>query len=158
MNPAPDYTAFAGTLTAIYCREGYPFYGQDDLHYPHILWELESGQWAMLTAKNSNQLYGWMSYYLVDEDTLKLIETGDYEDYVADGVLLDLTGGQHIYIATTVVAPYAPSGTYRRLFELIQTRNPEALTISAHLRKRDGEVRWMHRTLTKGAPDVSRQE
>lgn len=150
MQPALDYSAFARTLTAIYCREGYPFFGKEAYVLPKIQWELESGQWVMLTAKSSNQLYGWMSYYLVDNETLELLRTGEIEEYVARGIPVDLLHGQHIYIATTITTPIAPAGTYRRLFELIQTKESSAKTISAHLNKRSGAVRWLHRSLAKG--------
>jgi hypothetical protein len=139
--------SFANTLAKLYVREGYPFLEDGvAVHAAHIRWELDSGQWVMLTSPDK-KLWGWMSWYRMDEATLKVFETGEIEDRIREQLPMELQQGEHLYIATTVVAPWAPDGTYRRLFDLVQIANSGAKTISAHLRKRNGTVRWMHRVL-----------
>lgn len=146
MTPAEH--SLVNTLTTFFCREGYPNHEDNpEVHRIHIDWEWRSGQWVMLTDKVTNRLLGWQSFYLVEESTLNLFDTGEYEDYIRDGKLVDLINGEHIYIATTVVMPWAPEGTYRRLFELVQMGNPKAKSINAHLLKRDGKIRRLNRTI-----------
>jgi len=144
----PAELTLIDTLTAFFCREGYPKHKDDPaVHRIHIDWEWRSGQWVMLTDKESNRLLGWLSFYLVDEETLALFESGEYEDYVREGELLNLINGDHVYVATTVVMPWAPEGTYRRLFDLAIDVNPQAKNITADLLNRKGKVRRVQRTI-----------
>lgn len=135
------------TLTKVYCREGYPFEGQDKLHRVHIEWEFLSGQWLMLTDKHSNRLLGWISFYLTDEKGLNIFKNDSIEKLIVNGIPIELTRGEHIYIATTVVMPWAPQQTYRKLFNLVAENNQQCKSISANLRKRNKKTRWVHRII-----------
>lgn len=148
MTPAED--SLIDTLTASFCREGYPYEKHDKtLLRIYFQWLWQSGQWVLISDKKTNQLLGWMSFYLTDEITLeKFGNVGFFIDSIINKVPLNLTNGNHIYIAITVVMPWAPQGTYRRLFETVQEVNSGAETISAHLMKRNGTSRYLHRNLS----------
>ena len=147
MNPE-QHSALTAPLTDLFVREGYPGEkaGREVVSIV-IDWILRSGQWVMITDPRRYVLWGWSGYVRVDDKTLGLIHYGGLEDYIADGIPLDFTAGPNVYVTHSIVAPWAPRGTYRRLYELVVARNPDAETISAHLLKRDGKSRWMHRQL-----------
>jgi len=146
---APEqHSSLTEPLTDLFVREGYPGEkaGREVVSIV-IDWVLRSGQWVMITDPAHPVLWGWSGYVLVDDKTLELIHSGGLDDFIADRVPLEFRSGPNVYITHSIVAPWAPRGTYRRLYELVVARNRDASTVSAHLLKRDGKSRWMHRQL-----------
>lgn len=134
------------TLVALYCREGSPFHGADrELIRVRLEWEWRSGQWVMLTGPSL--LWGWMSWYRTDDEGLAYLRDLRGDELVWTGKLIPLTVGSHIYVPTAVVAPWAPSITYRRLYESTKAANRDAHDISGHLTKRDGRMIFHRRRL-----------
>lgn len=133
---------------SLYCRPGGAFAHNDRaLERIHIEWEWCSGQWVLIASKD-NQLWGWQSWYRLAPAHLVLLRDGTYRDLIeGSSADADLTAGPEVFIASTVVTPWAPRGTYRRLFELTCQANADAEHISSRLCKRDGRGRWMRRTI-----------
>lgn len=143
----PAELSLIDTLTAIHCREGYPFEKDDpELHRAHIKWEWQSGQWVMVTGKK-NKLLGWSSYYLVDNKTLALFNEIGLEQCIKDDQPINLVSGEHIYIASAIIMPYAPNNVFRKLYNALKKANPKAKSITAHRRARNGKARRLHRTI-----------
>lgn len=139
-------------LQQLWQRAGYPF-AQDDAALTRIRldWEWRSGQWALIAGPD-NKLWGWQSWYRMGDAVLALVRSADADamhSYVLSGTARDLVGGPHCFIPTTIVAPWAPPGTYRRLFEATCSANRDATTISSWLVKRDGRRRWMERPMSE---------
>lgn len=141
--------ALADVLTALYCRPGSPA-AQDDpaLHREHIARELASGQWVLL-ADPEGPLWGWLSWYRTNRGGLALLRTEGMDRLVQVGLVIPLSHGPHAYVATAVVAPWAPPATYRTLYALARARlrTQGVETIAAHLRKRDGRACWHQRRI-----------
>jgi hypothetical protein len=87
----------------------------------------------------------WASWYRVDDNALALLRDVPHDDIVRNHHLFDPSRGRHVYIATAIVAPWAPKNTYLRLYPLITAANPGAISIASHLVKRDGRVSWHQR-------------
>ena len=117
----------------------------DSAHRARIRFEWVSGQWVLLAP--DNKFHGWMSWYRCTDAILVLLRAGRIAALVARANPDDLTRGPHLYIATAVVAPRAPPGTYRALFRLVCNANPDARVIVAQLHKRDGRQRALVRRL-----------
>jgi len=145
---SPGEEKLIDTLTAFFCCKG-SIHEHDNpaIHRARIQFEWQSGQWIMLTDKINNRLFGWISFFLVNEETLKLFDSGEYENYIQKQIPLDLINGEHIYIPTIVVTPWAPNMTYRRLNKMTMELNPEAKSFNAHIRKRNGKIRYVQRKL-----------
>lgn len=142
---------FVDLIVAQFCRADGPYAGQEDLHRPRLTFEFNTGQWTMLTSKQY-QLWGWMSWYRCNDEVIEALRTGEQDEWIRQGRLAVLTEGPHCYIASSIVTPAAPAGTYRRLFDLVCEANKDAASISAHLIKRDGRSRFMQR-FNDGTPD-----
>jgi hypothetical protein len=128
------------TLTALYCREGGAFENDDrDVHRARFAWEFASGQWVMVTSA-ADVLWGWASWYRTDDAGLRLLRDLDSYRIVSEEIPICLWEGPHVYVATALVAPWAPRATYRRLYELVKAHNRDALDISGHMQKRDGRT------------------
>ena len=133
-------------IADLFLRPGSPpaAEGMDAAHRARIRFEWTSGQWVLLASK-SDQFWGWMSWYRCTDEVLDLLKREDCHALIARGNPGDLTQGPHVYIATAVVAPWAPRESCWRLGELVCEANPDATAVSAHLRKRDGRVVWKQR-------------
>ena len=117
------------TITSLYLREGSVFaHDNADVHRVRINWELNSGQWVLLTGEN-NALLAWASYYLVDEDTANKLNHGA-DELVRNGEMVQLQEGKVVYIATFVIAPWAEPGIAKELYKMIKALNPKADTIA----------------------------
>lgn len=139
------------SLLALYFREGYPFTEADrDIERMRLAFEWTSGQWVMLTDKATDRLWGWASWWRVSQELLDKIRAGDIEEHVRTGNPAELLAGPCAYIATTIVAPYAPPGTYRRLFDLVADANSDAVTLAAHIKNRRGVTHWVERDYHEG--------
>lgn len=116
-----------------------------DFHRRHIAWEWKSGQWVMLTDER-DRLLGWLSWYCVQAEALALLRELNLDalEQLGDADLA-LTVGPHLYFATLLVAPWAPSDTLMRLIRLACARNPDVASISWHDRGPGGRSRFMHR-------------
>lgn len=139
-----DAHPIVDTLTALMCREGSPFAGQEEAIRVRLEWEWKSGQWVMVTDKN-DRLLAWASWYLVDDEALALLRDVPHDEIVRELRVFDPAHGEHVYIATAIVAPWAPKNTYLRLYPLITQKNPDALSVATHLVRRDGRVAWHQR-------------
>lgn len=147
-----------GLLADLFLRSGagHPAYEQDaESHRLRIAAEWRSGQWVMITSRR-DRLWGWASYYRVSDEVLALLRHWEIGELVRRGdAVRDLTQGPHLYVATAIVTPGAPRGTYLRLYDLLRDANPDARSWAAHFRSRNGKVRWMHRALMPEAAHAS---
>lgn len=126
--------------------EGGAFAGEDPaMHRPHIAFELNLGQWVMMAGPNDGQLWGWASWYRVDDETLVGLCTRSMEDWIREQIYPDVVLGEHCYIATVIVSPKAPLATYRALINLAGRFNQGATSLCGHLVKRDGRRRFAQR-------------
>lgn len=142
-------SALPDLIARLFLREGGAAAAErmDAAHRARIAWEWASGQWV-LVAGPDDRLWGFMSWYRCTPEVLDLLRAGDLPALISRGEpVRDLAAGPCVYVATTVVAPWAPPGTYRALFRQVCARNADATCIGAHLNKRDGRARWLHRTL-----------
>ncbi|MEJ1472170.1 MAG: hypothetical protein RPU59_14050 [Candidatus Sedimenticola sp. (ex Thyasira tokunagai)] len=128
------------TLTTLLCREGGPFSRPEDrpLHQARIEAEFSSGQWVLLTG-DGNKLLGWLAWYRCDDETFEALKQLKGDQWAIDQRMTWLDEGPNLFLTDTVVAPWAPSWTYRRLYELAKARNPDAQVVGAWMIKRDGE-------------------
>ncbi len=139
------FERMARLLAQLYTRPGHPFERDDpEVHRLHFLWLLKSGQWGMLASEG--KLLGWQGWYCTDDAGLARLRDPDHAELIRGSVMVPLTAGPHVHIAATVTAPWAPGHVYRGLFNLTIQVNPTAASFSAHLRKRDGRIRWMFRS------------
>lgn len=117
----------------LYCRPGGAFEHNDQrLERIRINWEWDSGQWVLIASKR-DVLWAWQSWYRMTPERLQASKTEARAAFIhGHSARQDLTHGPEALIATTVIAPWAPRGTYRRLFELTCQANADA----AHLCKR----------------------
>lgn len=142
-------------VTELFCRPGSPYHEDGPgLHRPRIACEWDTGQWVMLTAKEG-PLWGWMSWYRVSDAALALLRAGEEDRIVRERIMLDVLHGPHCYISTAVVAPWAPEGTYRRLYELVCEANRDAQSICWRLVDRHGRSQWCRR-VNDGTADWQR--
>ncbi|PKM43257.1 MAG: hypothetical protein CVV05_15535 [Gammaproteobacteria bacterium HGW-Gammaproteobacteria-1] len=135
---------------AMMCREGSPFVGQEEAIRVRLDWEWQSGRWVMV-ADQKDRLLAWASWYRVNAAALAMLRDVPHDEIVRELKVFDPAHGEHVYIATAIVAPWAPKNTYLRLYPLITAANPDAISIASHLVKRDGRVSW-HQRFTR---DVS---
>jgi len=133
-------------LVALFCRPGGAGEGQEAVERVHIAWELASGQWVLMAGPDS-ALWGWASWYLTDADGIERLREVGMDELVRSGESIALTHGDRAYVATAVVAPWAPASTYRALYRLAAAGAAAmgARSIAGHLRKRDGRVLYHER-------------
>ncbi len=121
--------------------------GADEAHRARIAFEWEIGQWV-IAPPESNAFHGWMSWYRVSPEIFQALKDEDVHTVIRAGpagrVLAD---GPCLYIATAVVAPWAPRETYRRLLKAVAAANPGAHRAGGWLRKDDGRAFWHERQL-----------
>ena len=124
-----SYHPLTNTIASLYLREGSVFANDnEDVHRARINWELNSGQWVLLTGEN-NALLAWASYYLVDEETANKLHLGA-DELVRNGEMVQLRDGNVVYIATIVIAPWAEPGIAKELYKMIKALNPKADSIA----------------------------
>lgn len=139
-----DAHPIVDTLTALMCREGSAFMGQEEVIRIRLEWEWTSRRWVMVTD-DKNHLMAWASWYCVDDEALALLRDIPHDVIVRDRKMFDPNNGRHIYIATAIVAPWAPKKTYMRLYPLVLAANPDAISVACHMVKRDGRAIWHQR-------------
>lgn len=138
-------------LVALFLREGYlPQREGEAINRARIAGEWAMGQWVLLTGKD-DRLWGWMSWYRVERDVYELFKRDDVHAILARGDVRDLMRGPYVYIATAVVAPWAPRGTYRQLYRMVREANADAELVCGHMVKRDGRVIWHERPIKEAA-------
>lgn len=138
-------------IADLFLRPGYlPRRMSDAVNRARIAGEWQLGQWVLMAGPDE-ALWGWMSWYRVSAEVLALIKAADAEALLARGDPRELTRGEYCYIATAVVAPWAPRGTYRRLYQAVRAANPDARRICGHFIKRDGRVIYHERGLEEAA-------
>lgn len=133
-----------GTLVRLFCRAGGPYAGEEALHAPRLAFEWKLGQWVIVMGPQS-QLWGWMSWYRLDSETLGVFRRGEDDDLIRRRIYPDVVGGEHCWIASTVVTPWAPRATYRALFDLAASHNEDATSIAAMMVTRRDRERFMQR-------------
>ncbi len=154
MTPHP----LAERIADLFLRPGYlPHRLPDEINRERIRGEWLSGQWVMLTGPD-DRLWGWLSWYRVNRDVLALLKADDAQALLARGDPADLQQGDYLYLATAVVTPWAPRGTYRALYRQACRANADAAMVCAHMIKRDGRALWHERRLHRGQPGRPDQE
>lgn len=120
-----------------------------DLHLPRIRFELNTGQWVC-TLDPSGLLQGVMTWYRCDDDVLGVLREEDLSGLARRAFPPDrLTRGDHVYVATAAVAPWAPAGTHLHLWNAVRACNRGARAIHGVLRLSDGRSRWVTRSLER---------
>jgi hypothetical protein len=146
-------------IADLYLRDGYaPALDGDDWHAAYrarIAAEWQSGQWVMCVG-HAERFWGWLSWYRVSDEVFGLIESGALQTLLDRGQPGELLDGPHCYLATFVVAPWAPRLTFRALYRLACAANADAKTICGHFAKRDGRRYWHQRNLAAGAGHLLR--
>ena len=138
---------FVYTLVALFCREGSPFSGDDqEIHRARIAAEMESGQWVMLTDE-ADQLLGWMAWYRVDDEAFDTLQEQVLEDWIREDRMTRIDHGPNLVIADAVVAPWAPKWTYKSLYNLVRSKNTDAVRVGARLVNRRGVSRFHERRM-----------
>jgi len=124
----------------------------DVAHRARIQFEWSTGQWDLLAP--GDQFHGWISWYRCTDEVLDLLRAERFDELIRRDKPDDFTQGPNVYIATTVVAPWAPPDTYRWLFLRVCTLNRGASRIAAHINKRDGRRRWYQRPVARYLPPL----
>ena len=122
-------------------RKGYRHISKEVLT-EFIRCEWQSNRWAMIVdQQNPEKILGWISWYILDNDSLANVqEHGILGCFKKD---IALSQGDNLYLCNAVVRQGVPSGVFRLLVNMAKQANPEARTISGHLRNREGSVfRW----------------
>lgn len=127
----------ADLLTELYCQPHDLDSATVELVRARIMGELVSGQWAMVTA-DGGKLWGWISWYCVDDEVFEILRAGRQDELLIEGRVIDMRNGDNLWLATAVVAPWAPDSTYRNLSALAKERNKHCKRVGATLIKRDG--------------------
>lgn len=140
----PDHP-LVDAITRLFLRPGSVPQQHDNAawHSARIRWEWQSNQWVM-EVDDKGALCGWLSYYRVNGEMLDLISGLQIEAFRHGNPWKDLTRGEHLYLATAVVAPWAPPDTFQHLARCARNRNvPGAVTASWHHRYADGRSRFV---------------
>lgn len=143
--------AFARSLTDLFfldgrqAAQGEPY----GAHRARLLFEMQSGRWVLLTAPD-NLLWGFMSWYRVDAEVLALLKAEDLVGLARHQIPHSrLDAGAEVYLASAIVPPWSPRGTYFRLWNLVRERNADARAIHGVVRARDGRSRWVERRIAR---------
>ncbi|WP_448215308.1 hypothetical protein [Endozoicomonas sp. 2B-B] len=124
-------------------RPGSTYVGVDtDVLTAIVEQEWQLGNWVMLTGKNPDDFWGWLSYYPMDKVSLAVVRKFGLEECIKRR--FPIRPGKHVYLCNCVIAQDASPMTYRRLYSLAVMRNSQAKTINAHLISRRG-IRWFTR-------------
>lgn len=138
---AARWDRMAEVLARLYMRPGYPFEHDDPaVHRIQLRWLLGTGQWVLIGS--GKLLLGWQSWFRCDHGSLQTLSLVPFAEIIRQQIPLTLTEGPCCYIAATVVAPWAPPQTYRRLRAATMARNQDAECFAAHLFKRDGRIKF----------------
>lgn len=103
--------------------------------------EWRSNRWAMIVEPENQNILGWISWYTLDDESLKNVKEygilGCFHNDIA------LHNGQNLYLGNAVVREGVTGSIFRILVKMAKVSNPEVTTINAHLRNRDDPVfRW----------------
>ena len=100
-----------------------------------------SNRWAMIAEPESQNILGWISWYILDDESLENVkEYGILGCFHKD---IAIHNGNNLYLCNAVVREGVTSSIFRMLVKMAKAANPEATTINAHLRNRDDPVfRW----------------
>ena len=106
-----------------------------------VRYEWESHRWEMIIDPRTQQVNGWISWYRLDDASLKQVEQhGMMGCFERD---IPLHSGDNLYLCNAVVREGAPVGTFCMLVSMAKAANPHTKTISAHLRNRENRTfRW----------------
>ena len=117
----------------------------DAAHRARLRFEWATGQWVMLASKG-DQFWGWMSWYRCTAEIFERLQREYLRAVMEAGEATTmLTEGPCVYVASAVIAPWAPRHAYRRLYELVAAANRDARIIGCHFTKRDGRRLWHER-------------
>lgn len=136
---------FVDDLVALFVAPGRGGHAGEDpaVVRPRFAFECSTGQ--HVTVTDEGVFLGWAAWYRVDDEVLGALRRGEADDWVREKRYPMLTEGPHCYIADVVVAPGAPRCTYRLLIDLVGQLNADAMSLSGHMRKRDGRERFAMR-------------
>lgn len=103
--------------------------------------EWRSDRWAMIAEPESENIMGWISWYIFDDESLENVkEYGVLGCFYKD---IQLHKGENLYLCNAVVKEGVSGTVFRMLVKMAKAANPEARTINAHLRNRDDPLfRW----------------
>lgn len=138
----PDHP-LVGIITALFLRPGsVPAQDDAEWHRRRIAWEWQSNQWVM-EVDRAGRLWGWLAYYRVSGALLDALSTLQLDALRGGNPWEQLTGGEHLYLSTAMVAPWAPADTLTHLARCARERNRDAVTASWHHRYPDGRSRFV---------------
>lgn len=110
--------------------------------------ELMCGQWAMLTSPgNDSLILGWLSYFLVSDDTLELIKNnrfGFYSVVQANANEL-LTAGDNLLYSNAWIAPWSPPSVYLTLVRSANARESQVKRLAGFLASKKGVTTYRER-------------
>lgn len=121
-------------------RNGYRHISQNVLA-EFVRCEWRSNRWAMMVDSNDQSIMGWISWYILDDESLQNVkEYGILGCFHKD---ISLQQGNNLYLCNAVVKEGVSGSVFRMLVKMAKAANPEARTINAHLRNRDDPLfRW----------------
>lgn len=112
-----------------------------------VRYEWQTNRWAMIVEPDTNEVLGWISWYNLDESSLKQVEQYGLPGCFAKNI--PLGKGPHLYLSNVVVREAVPSGVFNLLVNMAKQANPHAQSVNAHLWNRDTPVwRWSSFTHT----------
>ena len=128
-------------------RNGYRNISQNVLA-EFVRCEWRSNRWAMIVEPDNQSILGWISWYILDDESLQNVkEYGILGCFHKD---IALHKGDNLYLCNAVVKEGVSGSIFRMLVRMAKAANPEARTISAHLCNRDDPLfRWSSFRLPK---------
>lgn len=118
-----------------------------DLLVQFVRYEWQSNRWAMITDPVDQKVLAWISWYSLDEPSLKQVQQYGLPGCYAKKI--PLGPGAYLYLCNTVVREGVPHEVFRTLINMVKQENPHALSINAHLWNRDTPTwRWINFTQT----------
>lgn len=122
-------------------RKGYRHISKEILT-EFVRCEWQSNRWAMIVDPNDpEKILGWISWYTLDDNSLENVK--EYGILGCFQKNIPLSQGENLYLCNAVVRQNVPGGVFRLLVNMAKQANPQARTISAHLRNRGEPVfRW----------------
>ena len=121
-------------------RNGYRHISQSVLT-EFVRCEWRSNRWAMIADPNSQNITGWISWYMLDNESLENVKEYGVLGCFYKNILLHT--GKNLYLCNAVVKQGVSGSVFRILVKMAKAANPQAKTINAHLRNRDDPLfRW----------------
>lgn len=107
----------------------------DGQAFSHQLgFEIDSGQWVQI-ADEKKAIHGWLSYYLVNDETLEVIKSHPFSwhNYLKGHADQHFCEGENLFFANCWVAPWAPKSLYKNLAKLVNARESHVKRLASFL-------------------------